>query len=84
MGLVLALMGLRFYKKIRIFKNFYLNISKSGISFSFGEPGRSVNVSTRGVSASVGVPGSGLSYRKRLLGWKKLSKPVEKREKPFR
>lgn len=71
-------MGLRFYKRIRIFKYLYLNISKSGISFSFGEPGKGLNVSNRGVSASVGVPGTGLSYRKRLFGWKKLSKTVEK------
>lgn len=64
-------MGIRFYKKIRIFRNFYLNISKSGISFSFGERGRSLNLSKRGVNASVGLPGTGLSYRKRLYKWSK-------------
>lgn len=63
-------MGLRFYKRIRIFRNLYLNISKSGISFSFGEMGKSLNVSTRGVSGSLGVPGTGLSYRKRIFSWK--------------
>ncbi len=66
-------MGIRFYKKIRIFRNFYLNISKSGISFSFGERGRSLNLSTRGVNASVGLPGTGLSYRKRIYKWAKPS-----------
>jgi hypothetical protein len=75
-------MGIRFYKKIRIFRNFYLNISKSGISFSFGERGRSLNLSTRGVNASVGLPGTGLSYRKRIYKWTKPGQGATPNDKP--
>jgi len=32
-------MGLRFWKRIKIFPGVYINISKSGISFSFGPRG---------------------------------------------
>lgn len=78
-------MPVRFYKKIRIFKNFYLNISRNGISFSLGERGKSLNISRQGLSGSVGLPGTGLSYRKRLYKWAKPCEPAAlktKKEKP--
>lgn len=39
----------------------WLNISKSGFSFSFGPPGLSVNVGKKGTRVTAGLPGTGLS-----------------------
>ena len=59
-------MGLRFQKRIRLFKGLTLNLSKTGPSITFGVPGASVNVRGRQVTGNVGIPGTGLSYRQRL------------------
>jgi hypothetical protein len=69
-------MGLRFQKRIRIFKGLTLNLSKSSTSWTLGGRGASVNLQDGKATGSVGIPGTGLSYRKRLgnngrggLGW---------------
>lgn len=54
-------MNTRFHKRIRILPWVYLNISKSGFSFSFGPPGLSVNLGKKGTKVTAGVPGTGLS-----------------------
>ncbi|NMZ13285.1 DUF4236 domain-containing protein [Pseudomonas proteolytica] len=54
-------MGMRFQKRIQILPWVWLNISKSGFSFSFGPPGLSVNNSKKGVRVTAGLPGTGLS-----------------------
>lgn len=54
-------MGLRFQKRIQILPWVWLNISKSGFSFSFGPPGLSVNAGKKGTKITVGLPGTGLS-----------------------
>lgn len=59
-------MGLRFQKRIRIFKGLTLNLSKSGTSFTVGGRGASVNFSKDKVTGNIGIPGTGLSYRHRL------------------
>jgi hypothetical protein len=59
-------MGLRFQKRIRIFKGLTLNLSKSGASFTVGGRGASVNFSKDKVTGNIGIPGTGLSYRQRL------------------
>jgi hypothetical protein len=59
-------MGLRFTKRIRLFKGLTLNLSKSGTSWTVGGPGASVNIRGRKVTGTVGVPGTGLSYRQTL------------------
>ncbi|MBF0303539.1 MAG: DUF4236 domain-containing protein [Desulfamplus sp.] len=57
-------MPIRFYRRITIIPNLlYLNISKSGISFSFGVRGAHVTVGKQ-KRVTVGLPGSGLSYTK--------------------
>jgi hypothetical protein len=57
-------MGFRFRRVIPIVPGLvYLNLSKSGISFSFGKPGAMVNVGHGKQTVSVGVPGTGMSYR---------------------
>ena len=57
-------MGLRFYRRIQILPGFYLNISKGGISFSFGPRGAHVTVGNKGTRYTVGAPGTGLFYTK--------------------
>lgn len=54
-------MSLRFQKRIQILPWVWLNISKSGFSFSFGPPGLSVNLGKKGVKTTIGIPGTGLS-----------------------
>ncbi len=58
-------MGLRFFKRINIFKGFGLNVSKSGVSPSLR--GKNGSVSSRGGSIRTGIPG--LTFR---FSWKKL------------
>ena len=57
-------MGLRFYKRIKILPWLYLNISKGGISFSFGPRGAHITAGNKGTRYTVGAPGTGLSYTK--------------------
>jgi hypothetical protein len=60
-------MGFRFRKRIRVAKRLYVNLSKSGTSFSIGQRGATVNLSKRrGPTLTVGAPGTGLSYQTRL------------------
>jgi hypothetical protein len=69
-------MGLRFQKRIRLFKGLTLNLSKTGTSFSLGGRGARVNIRGDKVTGTVGIPGTGLSYRERL------DKPTERPEVP--
>ncbi len=55
-------MGLRFRKRFKIFPWTWLNISKSGISFSFGGKGITTNLNTDGGQTTIDLPGSGASY----------------------
>lgn len=59
-------MGLRVRKTIRVLSGLRVNLSRSGISTSIGEPGATVNVGRRGARATVGLPGTGISYSQRL------------------
>lgn len=59
-------MGLRFRRRVKIFPGCHLNISKSGVSTSFGVRGASVTVGQRGTHANLGIPGTGLSYREKI------------------
>lgn len=54
-------MGLRFWRRFQILPGVTLNISKSGVSFSFGVRGLKYTVG-RGSRLTVGLPGTGLSY----------------------
>ena len=62
-----AHMGFRFRKSIRIGKGFKINLSKSGIGFSFGVKGARVSRSPNGKKrATFSIPGTGISYVKEL------------------
>jgi hypothetical protein len=57
-------MGFRFRRVIPLVPGLiYLNLSKSGVSFSFGKRGAMVNVGHGKQTVSVGVPGTGMGYR---------------------
>jgi len=55
-------MPIRFRKTIKILPGVKMNLSKGGVSFTFGSKGYHVNVGKRGVRQTVGIPGTGLSY----------------------
>jgi len=59
-------MGLRFQKRIRLFKGLTLNLSKTGTSWTIGGRGASVNIRDGKATGNVGIPGTGLSYRGKL------------------
>lgn len=61
-------MGFRFTRRITLFPGVRANISKSGVSWTFGRRGASVSVGKRGVYRNLGIPGTGLSHRTRLDG----------------
>jgi ATPases of the AAA+ class len=68
-------MGWRFRKYITIFPGVRLNISKSGISFTFGAKGASVNVGKDGAYLNTSIPGTGLYNRQKIYSGKdKLEK----------
>jgi Protein of unknown function (DUF4236) len=52
-------MGFRFYRRVSIAPGFRLNLSKRGVSTSFGRRVAHFTVGTRG---TVGLPGTGMSY----------------------
>lgn len=56
-------MGFRYRKSIGVGKYFRINVSKSGIGYSFGVPGARITHSANGrVTTTVGLPGTGISY----------------------
>ena len=69
-------MGFRFHRSIKIIPGVRLNLSKSGLSTSFGVPGYRVNYGARGRTKTVGIPGTGLSWRETNGGRSKRSHPT--------
>jgi len=55
-------MGLRFYKRVHLFKGVSVNVSRSGPSLTVGVRGAHVTVGRRGVTRTVGLPGTGIYY----------------------
>ncbi len=53
-------MGLRFYRRVRLFPGVSVNLSRSGSSLSVGVRGAHVTVGRRGVTRTVGIPGTGI------------------------
>lgn len=77
-------MGLSFRKRVKLFPGFYVNVSKSGTSFSAGPRGAKVNVGKRGVTLHTSIPGTGVYYRETLIKRKpaKASTPPKKEPLP--
>lgn len=66
------LKGLRIQKRIKMARFLWVNVSKSGVSFSFGRRGLWLNIGKGGTNLSVSAPGTGVSYR-RKLSWRTLT-----------
>jgi hypothetical protein len=58
--------GLRFFRRIGILPGVTLNLTKRGLSASFGPRGAKITVGTSGSRATVGLPGTGLFYTTKL------------------
>jgi hypothetical protein len=59
---------MRFRKSIKIAPGLKLNLSKSGISSTFGGKGLSVNIGGKGAYLNTGIPGTGISNRTKIIG----------------
>ncbi len=55
-------MAFRFFRRLKIAPGVSLNLSKSGVSPSFGVPGARLTLGRDGVRRTVGIPGTGLFY----------------------
>ena len=61
-------MGLRFRKSINLGGGFRINISKSGIGYSWGVKGARITKTAKGnVRGTVGIPGTGIYYSEEIL-----------------
>ncbi len=58
-------MGLRFWKRIKILPGVTLNLSKSGISISFGTRSARYTIGKDRRQTTVGIRGTGIYYTKR-------------------
>ena len=61
-------MGWRFRRSFKVIPGVRLNLSKSGLSASFGGAPVTLNIGTRGVYGTASLPGTGISFRQRLAG----------------
>jgi len=52
----------RFWRRFKIFPGVWLNISKAGISLSFGVKGATFTIGPKGHRRTLGIPGTGLFY----------------------
>ena len=60
-------MGLRFRKSINLPFGFRINLSKSGVGFSWGVKGARITRTAKGkTQATVSLPGTGISYTQDL------------------
>lgn len=79
-------MGFRFRKSINLGKGFRINLSKSGLGYSWGTKGIRLTKTAKGsVRTTLGIPGTGLSYSTESSGKKKNQKTrqEEKEELPI-
>jgi len=68
-------MGFRFRKSINLPGGFRINLSKSGVGFSWGVKGARITRTAKGkTQATLSIPGTGISYTHSLDGDKKEKK----------
>jgi hypothetical protein len=68
-------MGLRFRKSIKLGGGFRINISKSGIGYSWGMKGVRITKTTKGnVRGTIGISGTGLYYSEEISHKRKTNK----------
>lgn len=59
-------MGLLFRKRIKIAPGIFINLSKSGASFTIGPKGANVNIGKNSAYVNTGIPGTGLYSRSKI------------------
>ncbi len=75
-------MGFRFRKSINLGGGFKINLSKSGIGYSWGAPGVRISQSANGKKkCTLSVPGTGISYVKDIPSGKKQQKKTQNTKK---
>lgn len=65
-------MAWNFRKRITIAPGVKLNLSKKGVSSTFGIRGANINVGKNGTFLNTGIPGTGLYRRQKIGGGKTL------------
>lgn len=75
-------MGFRFRKTINLFGGLKINLSKSGIGFSWGFPGFRISRSAKGkIKQTFSIPGTGISYEKNSSTKNKVTKDKKQTKK---
>lgn len=75
-------MGLRFRKSIHLGGGFNINLSKSGIGYSWGTKGARITKTAKGTNrTTLSVPGTGISYVSETSGKKKAPSRSSKTQK---
>ncbi len=69
-------MAWNFRKRIKIAPGVHLNLSKGGVSTSFGPKGAKVTIGKKGTYLHTGIPGTGLYSRKKISGYNNKNKNV--------
>jgi Protein of unknown function (DUF4236) len=59
-------MTIRFFRRVTLLPGLRLNLSKSGVSLSFGGRGHWLTVGPRGRRVTVGAPGTGLYWTEQI------------------
>jgi len=72
----------KFRKRISIAPGVKINLSKSGVSSTFGVKGASVNVGKNGAFLNTGIPGTGI-YDRQKIGDTPGTDKTESREIPL-
>ena len=72
----------KFRKRIKVAPGVNVNLSKSGVSGTFGGAGASVNVGKNGVYANTGIPGTGIYDRQKLGGGAAADDTIEDTGEP--
>ncbi len=71
-------MGLRFRKSINLGGGFRVNLSKSGVGYSWGTKGLRLTKTANGKSrVTASIPGTGISYTAESGGKRKTKKPKD-------
>ena len=62
-------MSVNYRKRVGLLPGLFLNLSKSGISTTFGKKGLGINIGKNGTSYYAGIPDSGLYSRKKVSNY---------------
>ena len=77
-------MGFRFRRSVKLFPGVRLNVSRSGLSASFGIRGAHVTLGPKGTRTTVGIPGTGISYTETSSSHRHRAAAQEPTDQPAR